>query len=49
VVVKHDPENRETGYTIVSGDCRITWTVCKAETNRGVIWHGSDCGLALAA
>ena len=47
VVVKHDPENRETDYTIVSGDCRITWTVYRTEANRGVIRHQSDCGLAL--
>ena len=48
VVVKHDPENRETDYTIVSGDCRITWTVYKTEANRGVFRHRSDCGLTLA-
>jgi hypothetical protein len=48
VAVKHDPENRETDYTIVSGDCRITWTVYRTDTNRGVIRHRSDCGLALA-
>jgi hypothetical protein len=48
VVVKHDPENRETDYAIVSGDCRITWTVYKTQTNRGVIRHRPDCGLALA-
>lgn len=48
VTVKHDPENRETDYTIVSGDCRIAWTVYKTDTNRGVIRHRSDCGLALA-
>lgn len=48
VVVKDDPEYRETDYTIVSGDCRITWTVYKTEANRGVIRHRSDCGLALA-
>lgn len=48
VAVKHDPENRETDYTIVSGDCRITWTVYKTQANRGVIRHRPDCGLALA-
>ena len=48
VVVKDDPEYRETDYTIVSGDCRITWTVYRSEANRGVIRHRSDCGLALA-
>jgi len=48
VAVKHDPEGRETDYTIVSGDCRITWTVYRTEANRGVIRHRSDCGLALA-
>ena len=48
VVVKHDPENRETDYTIVSGDCRIAWTVYRTEANRGVIRHRSDCGLTLA-
>jgi hypothetical protein len=48
VVVKHDPENRETDFTIVSGDCRITWTVYKTEANRGVFRHRSDCGLTLA-
>ena len=48
VAVKDGPENRETDYTIVSGDCRITWTVYRTEANRGVIRHRSDCGLALA-
>jgi hypothetical protein len=48
VVVKHGPENRETDYRVVSGDCRITWTVYKTEANRGVIRHRPDCGLALA-
>jgi len=47
-VVEHDSANRETDYTIVSGDCRITWTVYHTEANRGVIRHRSDCGLALA-
>jgi hypothetical protein len=48
VVVKHDPENRETGYTIVPGDCRIAWTVYRTEANRGAIRHRSDCGPAPA-
>lgn len=48
VAVKHDAQQRETDYTIASRDCRITWTVFKTETNRGVIRHRADCGLALS-
>jgi hypothetical protein len=49
VIVEQRAEVPETDYTLVLGDCRITWTVFHTETNRGVIRHRSDCGLALAA
>lgn len=47
VVVKRDPELKETAYTISAGDCRISWTVYGSEVNRGVVRHCSDCGLTL--
>ena len=48
VVVNRNPESQETDYAITSGDCRITWTVFRTESNRGVIRHRADCGLSLA-
>ena len=49
VRVEYDSALRETNYTVVAGDCRISWTVYGSETNRGVIRHRSDCGLTLGA
>jgi hypothetical protein len=48
VVVARNPGLQETVYTVSSGDCRVSWTVYGSETNRGVVRHWSDCGLALA-
>ncbi len=47
VLVEHHAELRETNYTAVAGDCKISWTVYGSEANRGVARHRSDCGLTL--
>ena len=47
VRVEYDSELRDTNYTVVAGDCRLSWKVYGSETNRGVIQHRPDCGLTL--
>jgi hypothetical protein len=46
-IVVRSPEFRETTFEILSGECRISWTVYESDANRGVIRHRSDCGLSL--
>jgi hypothetical protein len=49
VLVEYDSALRDTSYTVVAGDCRISWKVYESETSRGVIRHRADCGLTLGA
>ncbi|NJD09334.1 MAG: hypothetical protein FIB01_02445 [Gemmatimonadetes bacterium] len=48
ITIARDSALRETTFTLVDGDCRISWTVYESELNREVIRHRSDCALSLA-
>lgn len=45
VIVRFNPQYKETVYSINENNCQISWTIYKSEINKGVVRHRSNCNL----